>query len=394
MKLLYISKYQFVIKKDGIYSLPAYGNEFWKKYLDIFDSIEVLGESVKGYLDNGTLSKITDKRIKIEILPENTNPKNFKNDKAIKAVLSKKISCAEAILIKPANRKGMQAISIAKKYNKPYMIEITGDLNLTLKNHKNILKRMYGPIIHKQILNAIKDCNFGLYVTDYYLQKIYPIKGKQCGCTDTVIPNPDKMILKERIEKIINKGENDVFNIGMVASYHDNRKGIDTAIKAISLLKNNNVELHILGLGTQDDKEKWFSYAERRKIKKYLFFDKSLSNVNDVLSWNDQMDLIILPSRSEGLPRCIVESLSRACPCIISNVCGLPELVNQKWLHSPGDYRKLSSLIKLMIENKELQKEAAIENFNKSLEFKQSVLIEKRNSFLNDFKEYCQEKIK
>ena len=353
MRLLYISKYQFIKKEDGVYALPAYGDAFWQKYLDVFDGVDVLAEQVKGYLNNGTLAKITDERISVSILPENTNPKDFVNDKKIKKELAEHISRAEAILIKPANRKGMQAIAIAKKMHKPYMVELTGDLNLTLRNHKNLLKRLYGPIIHRQTLRAIKDCRFGLYVTEEYLQKVYPIAGKQCGCTDTFIPDPNPIALQKRIEKIEARNADSDTHIGLVASYHDSRKGIDTAIEALQIINKPNVFLHILGLGTEEDRQQWFKYADEKGVRSQLYFDPSLSGVEKVLAWNDNMDIIILPSRSEGLPRCIVESLSRACPCVLSDVCGLPELVNHKWLHKPGDADKLAELLLLMINDKE-----------------------------------------
>ena len=198
MKLLYISKYQFVKKDNKAYVLPAYGDAFWQKYLDVFDEIYVLGEEIKSYLNNGTVSEIADPRIKVEILAPNTNPKDFGNDAVIKKELKKHIADAEAILIKPSCRKGIMAIKIAKELNKPYMIELTGDLNLTLKNNSSLLKKLYRFYIHKRITAAIKDCKFGLYVTEQYLQEVYHISGKQCGCTDTVILDPNEEGLQNR----------------------------------------------------------------------------------------------------------------------------------------------------------------------------------------------------
>lgn len=390
MKLLFISKFQFVKKNDGTYALPAYGDKFWQKYLDVFDKIDVLGENVKGYLNNGTLAKLTDSRISVDIIPENTSPQNFKNDKLVKRLLKAKIQNAEAILIKPTSRKGMQAIEIAKKLNKPYMIDITGDLNLTLKNSNNILKKIYGKIIHRQILNAIRDCKFGLYVSEKYLQKVYPIAGEQCGCTDTVIPDPEEAALKNRMHKIDLLNNEPSVKVGMVASYHDTRKGLDTAIKALAVLGDLRTELHVLGLGTEDDRNKWFDFARKYGVEKKLIFDSPKSSVQEVLEWNDEMDVIILPSRSEGLPRCIVESISRACPCILSNVCGMPELVNEHWLHNPGDEKKLASLLKEIINDEKKMKMAAQENFRHSFNYTQNVLKSRRNAFLTKFKDYCE----
>ena len=58
MELLYISSFQFVKKNSHIYSLPAYSDCFWQKYLDVFDTIHVLGEDIKPYLRVGTLSEL------------------------------------------------------------------------------------------------------------------------------------------------------------------------------------------------------------------------------------------------------------------------------------------------------------------------------------------------
>lgn len=392
MKLLYISRCQFVRREDGIYALPAYGDFYWHKYLDVFDSVHVLGEPIKKYLNVEALAKLTDSRVCVDILPENTRPTDWIHDREVKNQLEKHIRAAQALLIKPSTRKGIMAIKLAKKYNKPYMIEMTGDLKLTLSQNPSLAKRLYGPILHKQTLSAIKDCPFGLYVTEHYLQKVYPIKGEQCGCTDTVILPPDAAVLDKRLAKIQNYTPDAVYKIGMVASYHDTRKGLDTALEALALLKDLKVELHVLGVGTEEDRNKWYALAEKHQVKDKLFFDTPLASIEKVLAWNDDMDLIILPSRSEGLPRCIVESISRACPCVVSDVCGLPELVDKRWVHAPADYTQLAHLIKTLLTDKTLLSQVANQNFKHAFNYTQEVLTKRRNTFLTRFKKYCEEK--
>ena len=72
MKLLYIGKFMFS-KKDGkTFALPSCSDEFYGKYLDVFSSVKVLGENVKGYLDNSALVEMLDEIISVEIFPPNT----------------------------------------------------------------------------------------------------------------------------------------------------------------------------------------------------------------------------------------------------------------------------------------------------------------------------------
>lgn len=392
MELLYISCFQFEQNENQMFAFPAYGDAYWQKYLDVFDTVQILGEPVaKKYRGTG-LVQITNKRVSLEILPSNAYPSELRHDAYIKERLSYYISKADAVLIKPSSRKGIMAIKIAKRFGKPYMVELTGDLRTSYKDNPNIIKRYYGAyLLYWQVLKNIKDCQFGLYVSEQYLPKMYPIAGVQCGCTDAIIPAPEYDALKCRLEKILKYNEDTPLRIGLVGAYHGNRKGIDTAIQAISKIKDYPVTLHILGKGVKADRDVWMAYANKYGIENKVYFDTPLNSIKDVLKWNDNMDLIILPSRSEGLPRCIIESMSRACPCIVSNVCGLPELVPEEWLHDPGDYNKLSMLIKRMISNKEMMMSSAKENFTHSLDYSFESLRSKRNDFLLKFKKYAQE---
>lgn len=392
MRLLYVCMYQFHIDHDGVYSLPAFGDEFWKKYLEVFDEVHIIGEPLKGYLNKGKLTKITLDNIHIDLLPSNNSPQDWKNDKLIRRTLMCEIKDAEALIIKPASRKGVMAIKIANRYKKPYMIEITGDLYTALKHHSNPLKRLYAPIINKQILAAIKNCKFGVYVTEHYLQEVYPIEGETCGASDAVIKSIENDVFARRLSRVAQYNKDNTINIGLVGFYHDANKGIDTAIMALSFMIQKNVCLYILGNGSEKDRNYWYDYARLNNINvEKVKFPEPIIGIDNMFAWYDSMDIVILPSRSEGLPRTIVEAMSRACPCITSNVCGLSELIQSEWTHEAGDYKKLANLLDYMITNKEQMKFAATYNFQKSTYFLESVQLKKRVDFMKKFRDYCKE---
>jgi glycosyltransferase involved in cell wall biosynthesis len=390
MELLYICMYQFVSDESGYYVIPSFGDHFWRKYLEVYDQIHIIGEPLKGYLDKSKLVKLDTSRIKIDLLPPNNSPVDWKNDRLIERELDKVVRNAKSIIIKPASRKGIIAIRIAKKYKKPYMIEMTGDLYTALKHHSDPLKRLYAPIIYQQIKRAIKDCKYGIYVTDHYLQEKYPIEGKTCGSSDAVIKELDDAVLKSRLEKIsVQSGS---INIGLVGFYHDKNKGIDTAIEAVSRINRCRIHavLHILGNGNEQDRAQWYSYADKKLLPhECLVFPAPIIGIDNMFKWYDTMDIIILPSRSEGLPRTIVETISRACPCITSNVCGLQELIDSRWTHNPGDSDKLTELLNNMISSKDEMAKTARENFARAEYYLESIQTGKRISFMKEFRDYC-----
>lgn len=49
---------------------------------------------------------------------------------------------------------------------------------------------------------------------------------------------------------------------------------------------------------------------------------------DDVQKWFETIDIYVHPSRSEGLPRTILEAMTKAVPCICSSVGGIPELID------------------------------------------------------------------
>ena len=54
--------------------------------------------------------------------------------------------------------------------------------------------------------------------------------------------------------------------------------------------------------------------------------------------------------------------MSRACPCILSDAAGMPELIEHKWLHKPGDAEKLAKLIDSMCNSNKNMEDAAKKN--------------------------------
>ena len=371
------------------YGLPSCGDSFFGKYLDVFESVRVLGENVKDYLDKSKLVKIRDRRISVRILPRNTSPKDFRNDKVLREALISEIAAADAIIIKPATRRGMMAIKIAEKLKKPYMIEMTGDIHNALKQHPSRIRRLYAPILYRNIKQTIKNCKFGLYVSQDYLQSKYPIVGKMCGCADVVLEKSDDSVLTKRLEKIDKMQDGNIINCALIGFYQGNGKGVDTAIRAMSRLPEK-FHLSVLGNGTEESRQKWIKYGEEYGVSESrIHFPTPLSSIHDVFLWLDKYDFFLLPSRSEGLGRCIVEAMSRGCPSFATNICTIPELLPEECLFELDDDKRLATLLLKYSKDKELMKRIAKMNFEHAKDYDVDILKHRRDTFLNEFKEYC-----
>ncbi|WP_302062655.1 glycosyltransferase [uncultured Muribaculum sp.] len=393
MKLLYISTFLFHKENGNTYGLPANADSFFGKYLDVFDSVRVLGDKMSSYLDVKGLSQMIDSHISVELIPSNTHPSDFKNDKRIRQILHDEISKAEAVLIKPSTRKGMMAIKIAKELGKPYMIEMTGDIHNALRQNSNFMKRLYAPFLYRSIKNAIADAPFGLYVSRDYLQSQFPIRGEMCGCSDVILDFSAENILTDRLQLIESITSERQINLALIGFYQGKMKGVDTAIRALARLPQH-FHLNILGNGTEENREKWYRYADRHGIKnpKYrISFPRPLKSSTEVLNWLDTQDFFVFPTLSEGLPRCLVEAISRGCVCFATNICTMPELLDESCLFPKHRDDILSQLILEYASDKDKLKEMAMRNYQHSKNYAPDILRKRRNEFLERFRLFCEE---
>ena len=214
-----------------------------------------------------------------------------------------------------------------------------------------------------------------IYVTRSALQADYPTRGfsQYASNVELAIEPPD--LLESRYEI-----GSDVPVIGLIGSFNNPYKGIDTAIRAVAHLKScgKGCQLRVLGSGNRLPYE---SLAAELGVGDSVFFDGVKSGGKDVYAWLDSLDAYIQPSRTEGLPRSLIEAMSRGLPCVASDAGGIPELLPSDWIFSVNDYVELSKKLMRLFESLELRAGTGRHNYFEAKEYDQSVLAEKRREF-------------
>ena len=77
-----------------------------------------------------------------------------------------------------------------------------------------------------------------------------------------------------------------------------------------------------------------------------------------VFDWMDKLDIYIQPSDQEGLPRALIESMSRACPAIGSTTAGIPELLHKEAIFTRKKVDELVEVLKIMTDKERQVKHA------------------------------------
>ena len=128
---------------------------------------------------------------------------------------------------------------------------------------------------------------------------------------------------------------------------------VDVAVRVIA--KHPSTRFVIVGDGPLSDY--MHSYVAEMNLQENFMLLGSRKDVAEILP---AFDVFLLTSRSEGLPRAMLEALAVMIPVVATDVGGIAELVNglrNGFLCSHGDLDCLSSGVTRLIESPELREE-------------------------------------
>lgn len=388
MKLAFAQDHIFQQDENGnLFTGGSFNNHIWERYLNHFDEITVLArlENIKDQYNNKTFNSFDLKATKLVPIPSLSGPvKQFTNKKEDKRIIRMALKNSDALIARLPSEIGNLAINVAKELNKPYAVEVVACVWDALWNNGKPLGKIYAPIAMHKMQRTVLNSPYTLYVTNEFLQKRYPTNGKGTNVSDVEIYD----VFEESIELRYNRLNSGMYRIGMIGSLKNGIKGWDVALRALKVLDKKNVdfEFHVLGDG---DIKRWSTIAKKLGISNKVKFCGILPGGEPVLNWLDQMDLYIQPSFQEGLPRAVIEAMSRGCPVAGSNAGGIPELIDNSCIHKAGDYKGLADSIERIISNKEYSMTLSKMNLEVSKKYKKSVLDKKRSEFWNSFVEDC-----
>lgn len=232
---------------------------------------------------------------------------------------------------------------------------------------------------------VLKRADYALYVTNKFLQRRYPTYGQSIGLSDVVLNKSDESVLERRIEKIESMTSGPV-KIATTAMLNIPYKGQRFVIRALRKLKDmgyTNYHYYLIGGGSEN---KLKNLAHKLGVADQVTFVGRLTH-EQVFMLLDDIDIYIHPSLQEGLPRSVVEAMSRGLPCIGANTAAIPKLIDADFIVRRKSVDDIVS--KLLKFDKQTLKNQAIRNFKEALKFDCTLLDKRRNEFyLNITKDF------
>lgn len=268
---------------------------------------------------------------------------------------------------------------IAKRYDKKFMSFVVSCAWDAFWNH-GWKGKLLAPYKFLRSRYTIKHSDYVLYVSNEFLQKRYPTNSKiQTGCSNVKIPQMDDNIIEERLKFIDNWDEKEL-RLATTAAVDVAYKGQQYVIRAMRELKRNgisNIHYHLLGGGNN---ARLAGLAKKYGLEEQVHFHGVVPH-DEIFGLLDKMHIYIQPSLQEGLPRSMVEAMSRGLLCIGAKTAAIPELIQPQYVTHRKSYSDIVSLLKTI--SKENLKEQAVINFAEAKKYQEEVINKRRNDFFD-----------
>ena len=382
MKLLFVHDHRFYKENGDYYSSGSFPGNVWSRYLEHFSSIIIIGRKLDK--KNTGLVQSNTERVKFRLIQEYRNPLDeFLYSKKIDNNIIDSLKQVDAVLVRLPSILGFRTINLCKKINKPYAIEVVGCAWDSYWYYGSFKGKLLALSHYGRMKNLIKDSEFTIYVTKSYLQNRYKTIGYNSYASNVQI-NDNLDIVLHNHKKIISDNRKYIF--GMLGNIDVYYKGYDIAIKALAYIKNDIPDFILYIVGNGDGKNIKM-LLKKYDLNNHVKILGPLKSGKEVFKFLDNLNIYLHPSLTEGLPRALIEAMSRGCPTLASSVGGIPELLNEKYLHQPGDYKELSKQIENYSTDKEKLLLMANENFIKAKEYTNSKLNKRRSQFFKNFRD-------
>ncbi len=123
-------------------------------------------------------------------------------------------------------------------------------------------------------------------------------------------------------------------------------KRVDVLLEALLRLRQEGERITCLIAGEGGEEQKLRHQAEKSGVAPYVRF---LGFHRDLRPYYRGADLLVLPSRTEGLPTVLLEAMACGVPCVATRVGGVPEVITDGvdgWLVEAGSAGALAEGIR------------------------------------------------
>lgn len=380
MRVVVATEARFYVDDAGVVwsNTGEYGYAFWKRYLDVFEHVDILGRI---YPKSGAVAQpVEGPGVRLYGIPGYSSMWGFALSRwGIKRRIQELIAQDTVYIARVPGVVGSMLTRELQRVGVPFGVEVVGDpydvFAPGASRHplRGFLRWWFSRELARQCQKAYATA----YVTQYALQRRYPPLPHAFTTHyssveldgSAFVPHPRVYQAKSRIRLI------------SVGSMNHMYKAQDILIRAVEKLVASGLDIELVLVGDGRYRREHEQYVRSRQLSERVVFTGMLPSGEPVRRQLDEADVFVLPSRQEGLPRAMIEAMARALPCIGSTVGGIPELLDEDYVVPPNDVEALAKRIQEVVTNPTLMTVMSNTNLARAQTYRNDELQKRRKAF-------------
>lgn len=396
MELIVTCEFRFFKTPDGqVWTTSAFQYSFWQRYLKTFEQLKVVArvQDVEHQESDWKLS--SGENVSFSCLPYYVGIGGLlKNLWATSKVLRQTMIPRAAVIYRVPSQTAMLSSLNRLGRAHHYGLEVVGDPSDVFDSGivNGFSDRILGWVSRRALQRMTRKAHSVSYVTKDYLQQRYPANSAAytTACSSIELKS-DWIATQPKHYKTQAK------RWLLVGSFGQLYKGPDILIHALAKLndsigdKSERYQLTLLGDGIYK--------AEMESLAKSLRCGEDVNfvgevNAMQVKEYLSEADVFVMPSRTEGLPRALIEAMATGLPAIGSRVGGIPELLDDEYLFESENIDELASKLDQLCCSVDKLNQASKRNIQVSSTYEASILNEQRQAFYQHVKKKTLERKK
>jgi glycosyltransferase involved in cell wall biosynthesis len=299
----------------------------------------------------------------------------LKRFRQIRDSLEVAIRDADVTLLKVPGTLSNLALPILLRTDKRFGVNVVGDPAEVLRGP--VAPALLRPLVRRWFVrNMRRQCRaatVAIYVSNHVLPDRYPPGPTTATAYLSNVDLSEESFRRPSLARLAGP-----FHIVTVGSLEQAYKGVDVLLRAFAPLARHDMALELTVVGDGRARKGLEELAHSLGIDERLRFVGSVPGPAAVRELVSEADLFVLASRTEGLPRALIEAMALGVPSIGTSVGGIPELLPPEDRVAPDDVVALSKLIKEVIDDPHRRTAMSERNFDKAREYRESFLRPRR----------------
>jgi len=379
---------RFYCTPDGaVWTETAFPYSFWTRYLDVFDNVRILARARTVATNDPSWTRVDGPGVSLAPIPYYLGPWQYVTRiRSVVRTINENLAQPDVVIMRVPSQIATTASAHLKRTESPYGLEVVGDpydlFAPGASSHplRSFFRWWYTRQLEKQCARAAAVA----YVSASSLSLRYPPAPEAFTTSYSSVELPSEAI---RESPRGYAAAPPTMILGIVGSLELPYKGVDVLLEALSLLHRTGLQLRLRIIGDGRERPALEAQAAALNLAGAVDFVGSLPSGALVREELDALDLFVLPSRVEGLPRAMIEAMARSLPCIGSNVGGIPELLPPEAIVPMNDADALAVKIRDVATDPERMDRMAAQNLARSRDFVDTALRERRIAFYRAVKE-------